>query len=178
MVCDQLGGHMRNFFPVNRKKSVRGLVGQLSLAGFGIVFFRLRSVFFQVNRKKDARGLAQTIISGPIRGRFFQVTGRFFQVTAARQRDFTLRGRPEPRDGLPVGAPRGLSRARFGCVFFRLRSRFFQVNRKKTEPGWRDNYLSTESGTFFFRLSVFFQVNRKKVSHMTFNHVGNIIDRK
>ena len=112
-------------------------------------FFLGYASFFQVNRKKDARGLAQTIISGPIRGLFFSGYGTFFQVTAARQRDFTLRGRPEPRDGLPVGAPRGLPQARFGNVFPGYASVFSGQPEQERQRAGSSHYLRLDSGAFF-----------------------------
>ena len=95
----------------------------LDLASF---FFRLRSVFFQVNRKKDARGLAQTIISGPIRGRFFSGYGTFFfrlrqpgnvilRYAGVLNREMDCQWEPRG-DYLEPDS---------GAFFFRLRSRFF-----------------------------------------------------
>ena len=96
--------------------------------------------------------------------------GRFFQVTAARQRDFTLRGRPEPRDGLPVGAPRGLSRARFGGVLSGY-GPVFQVNRKKDGAGLAGQLSFHGIGDVFFRSRVFFRLTGKSFSHVWHGYV-------
>ena len=86
---------------------------QLSLAGSGTVFSRIRSVFQDVLRK-IAGGLGPAIISGPILGRFFRIRHRFFQDVLRKI-----------AAGLGPTIISGPIRWRFfsgyGCVFFRIR---------------------------------------------------------
>ena len=87
-------------------------------SGYGTVF--------SGQPEKYARGLARTIISGPIRGRFFQVTAPFFRLTGKNK---------EPRWRANYLSTESGS-------FFQVK-RIFQVNRGKVSYMLRDlNHLN------------------------------------
>ena len=111
---------------------------QLSLAGFGVVFFLVTLRILPVNRKKDASSPARVIISGPIWGRIFPGHGTVF---------IRLTGKK-----MPAGRPRPLSRARFGGVFSRLRLRTFQANREKDGTALAGQLSFHGIGVVFFQV--------------------------
>ena len=146
MVCGQIisGWNRDLFFRIRSvfsgcPESKRRRVGPNHYLGPnpGAFFFRIRWRFFQDVLNKNGGGLGPAIISGPIRMPFFQDTLAFFRIRQPANVILRYAGVPSPGNrgsGLLRGSPQGLSQARFGGVFFRIRLRFFRMSRIKTPP--------------------------------------------
>ena len=69
-------------FPVNRNKNASGLVEELSLAGFGIVFPVTLRFSRLTGKNRQRAGPGNYLGTDP--GAFFPVTLRFFRLTGTR----------------------------------------------------------------------------------------------